>query len=148
MFTYKPVGRQRIRKYYAIDVAFISNHEYSFGSTRYGWRLENVVALELMRRMNPESDQLYYLNKHKAYEVDFVVVRSGRIDELIQVSYDFSNPSQKLYKREIGGLLKGSESVKCDNLTLIIMEGTPEVKTVEGKRIKIVKASDWLLGCE
>ena len=78
--------------------------------------------------MNPESDQLYYLKKHKAYEVDFVVVRSGRIDELIQVSYDFSNPSQKLYKREIGGLVKGSESVKCDNLTLIIMEGTPEVK--------------------
>lgn len=61
-----------------------------------------------MRRMNPESDQLYYLKKHKAYEVDFVVVRSGRIDELIQVSYDFSNPSQKLYKREIGGLVKGS----------------------------------------
>lgn len=148
MFSYKPVDRQRIRKYYAIDVAFISNHEYSFGSTGYGWRLENVVALELMRRMNPESDQLYYLKKHKAYEVDFVVVRSGRIDELIQVSYDFSNPSQKLYKREIGGLVKGSESVKCDNLTLIIMEGTPEVKTVEGKRIKIVKASDWLLGCE
>ena len=73
-------------------------------------------------------------------------MRSGRIDELIQVSYDFSNPSQKLYKREIGGLVKGSESVKFDNLTLIIMEGIPEVKTVEGKRITIVKASDWLLG--
>ena len=48
-------------------------------------------------------------------------MRSGRIDELIQVSYDFSNPSQKLYKREIGGLVKGSESVKCDNLTNIVL---------------------------
>lgn len=111
MFTYKPVGRQRIRKYYAIDVAFISNHEYSFGSTGYGWRLENVVALELMRRMNPESDQLYYLKKHKAYEVDFVVVRSGRIDELIQVSYDFSNPSQNSTSEKLVGLSKARKAL-------------------------------------
>lgn len=146
LFSYKPSERQKIRKYYAIDVAFMSNHEYSFGSPGFGWRLENIVALELMRRMNPESDQLYYLKKHKNYEVDYVVVRNSRIEELIQVTYDFRNPSQKLYNREVGGLIKGSKNVNCDKLTLIIMEGTPGIKEVEGKKINIVKASDWLLG--
>lgn len=145
LFSYKNLDRQRIRKYYAIDVAFISNHEYAFGSPGYGWRLENVIALELMRRINPESDQLFYLKKNRSYEVDFVIVKSGHVEELIQVTYDFSNPSTKLWNREIMGLVKGAIEVKCDNLTLIVMEGTPGVETVEGKSVKIVKASDWLL---
>lgn len=146
LFSYKNLERQTIRKYYAIDVAFMSNHEYAFGSPGYGWRLENVVALEIMRRINPESDQVFYLKKNKSYEVDFVVVKSSRVEELIQVTYDFSNPSVKLRNRELMGLVKGSEGVGCDNLTLVIMEGESRVETVGNKTIKIVKASEWLLG--
>lgn len=145
LFSYKNLDRQRIRKYYAIDVAFMSNHDYALGTVGYGWRLENVVALEIMRRLNSESDQVFYLKKNKSYEVDFVVVKSNRITELIQVTYDFSNPSVKLYNREIKGLVKGAEALGCDNLTLIIMEGTPRTETIGDKKIKIVKASEWLL---
>ena len=148
IFSYKNLDRQKIRKYYAIDVAFMSNHDYAFGSTGLGWRLENVVALEIMRRINPESDQVFYLKKNKSYEVDFVVVKSNHISELIQVTYDFSNPSTKLYNRELMGLVKGSEALGCDNLTLIIMEGTPRVETIGDKKINIVKASEWLLAIE
>ena len=97
LFSYKNLDRQKIRKYYAIDVAFISNHDYALGSPGYGWRLENVIALELMRRINPESDQLFYLKKNKSYEVDFVVVKSGNVVEPIRgfdyldffIFYDF-----------------------------------------------------------
>ncbi|MDE6106040.1 MAG: ATP-binding protein [Bacteroidales bacterium] len=145
IFSYKNLDRQKLRKYYAIDVAFMSNHDYAFGSPNFGWRLETVVALELMRRINPESDRLFYLKKHKNFEVDFVVVKSGRIDELIQVTYDFSNPSLKLRNRELMGLVKGAEAVGCDNLTLVIMEGNPSVETIQNKKINIVKATDWLL---
>ncbi|MDE6441050.1 MAG: ATP-binding protein, partial [Bacteroidales bacterium] len=74
-----------------------------------------------------------------------VVVKSGRIDELIQVTYDFSNPSLKLRNRELMGLVKGAEAVGCDNLTLVIMEGNPSVETIQNKKINIVKAADWLL---
>lgn len=148
LFSYKNLDRQKIRKYYAIDVAFISNHDYALGSPGYGWRLENVIALELMRRINPESDQLFYLKKNKSYEVDFVVVKSGNVVELIQVTYDFSNPSQKLWNRELMGLVKGSEAVNCDNLTLVVLEGKPGVEIIEDKKIKIVKASDWLLNLD
>lgn len=146
LFSYKNLDRQKIRKYYAIDVAFMSNHDYALGSPGYGWRLENVVALEIMRRLNPESDQVFYLKKNKSYEVDFVVVRSNHITELIQVTYDFTDPSVKLYNREIMGLVKGSDAVGCDNLTLIIMEGTPRTETIGDKTIRIVKASEWLAG--
>lgn len=145
VFSYKNLDRQKLRKYYAIDVAFMSNHDYALGSPNLGWRLEAVVALELMRRINPESDRLFYLKKHKNFEVDFVVVKSGRIDELIQVAYDFSNPSLKLRNRELLGLVKGAEAVGCDNLKLIIMEGHPRVETIHDKKINIVKASDWLV---
>lgn len=148
LFSYKNLDRQKIRKYYAIYVAFISNHDYALGSPGYGWRLENVIALELMRRINPESDQLFYLKKNKSYEVDFVVVKSGNVVELIQVTYDFSNPSQKLWNRELMGLVKGSEAVNCDNLTLVVLEGKPGVEIIEDKKIKIVKASDWLLNLD
>lgn len=145
IFSYKNLDRQKLRKYYAIDVAFMSNHDYAFGSPNFGWRLEAVVALELMRRINPESDRLFYLKKHKHFEVDFVVVKSGRIDELIQVTYDFSNPPLKLRNRELMGLVKGAEAVGCDKLTLVIMEGAPGVETIQNKKINIVKAADWLL---
>lgn len=145
VFSHKNLDRQKLRKYYAIDVSFMSNHDYAFGSPGFGWRLENVVALELMRRINSESDQLFYLKKNKSYEVDFVVVKSGRVDELIQVSYDFSNPSLKLRNRELMGLVKGADAVGCDRLTLVISEGEPRTEIIEGKRINIVKASEWLL---
>lgn len=146
LFSHKNLDRQKIRKYYAIDVAFMSNHEYAFGSPGFGWRLENIVALEIMRRINPETDQVFYLKKNKSFEVDFVVVKSNKINELIQVTYDFSNPSAKLYNREVMGLVKGSEDVGCNNLTLVIMEGMPRIESVGNKKINIIKASEWLLG--
>lgn len=145
IYSHKNIDRQKLRKYYASDVAFISNHDYALGSPGLGWRLENVVALELMRRINFETDRLFYLKKNKNYEVDFAVVKSGHIDELIQVAYDFVNPSLKLRNRELTGLVKGSLDVGCDNLTLIVMEGEPRVEKLKGKAINIVKASDWLL---
>ena len=144
VFSYKNLDRQKIRKYYAIDVAFMSNHEYALGSPGLGWRLENVVTLELMRRISPESDKLFYLKKNKDYEVDFVVVKNDKVSELIQVTNDFSDPSTKLRNRELIGLVKGSHAVGCDKLTLIVMEGSPRTETIDNKEIRIVKASDWL----
>lgn len=144
LFSFKNIDRQRTRKYYAVDVSFMVNHDYALGSAGLGWRLENVIAIELMRRVNPESDQIFYLKENKQYEVDFVIVRSGHIDELIQVTYDFKDPSTKQYKRELLGLVRGSEVTKCNNLTLIIMEGETREVTIEGKTISIIRASDWL----
>ncbi|MGN0230445.1 MAG: hypothetical protein ACI4BH_11615 [Muribaculaceae bacterium] len=62
-----------------------------------GWRLENTIAIELIRRMEYYSQQLFYLGRNKSYEVDFFVVERNHVSQLIQVTYDFANPGVKLY---------------------------------------------------
>ena len=79
------------------------------------------------------------------YAVDFVRTQANKVQELVQVTYDFSNPSTKLFNREVGGLTKASKITHCDNLTLIVMYG--ETGTIEhnGKKIRVVSASEWLV---
>lgn len=146
LYTFKSGEKQSLRKCYAIDPAFITNHEDFLQTPNLGWRLENVVAVELMRRMNSEIEQLFYLRKHKSFEVDFVRTKMGRVEELIQVTYNFQDPTVKLYNREVGGLLKGAASTKCQNLTLIMMDGEERVIEQDGYTINCVLAVNWFLG--
>lgn len=146
LYTFKSGEKRSLRKCYAIDPAFITNHEDFLQTPNLEWRLENVVAVELMRRMNSEIEQLFYLRKHKSFEVDFVRTKMGHVEELIQVTYDFQNPTVKLYNREVGGLLKGAASTKCRNLTLIMMDGEERVIEQDGYTINCVLAVNWLLG--
>ena len=133
------------RKCYAIDIAFISGHEDALSSDSYGWRLENTVAIELRRRTIPLLQDVRYLRIPKSFEVDFVVSDRNKVSELIQVTYNFNNPSTKLYNREIGGLLKGAEKTGCKNLTLILMEGETGSLKVGGLTVNRINAVDWLL---
>lgn len=144
-FSLKSSERNSARKMYAVDNAFISQHENALLTESFGLRLENVVAVELLRRLHSEYEQLYYLRKVQDFEVDFVVVESSHVRELIQVTYDFVEPSAKLYNREVNGLIKGSHLTRCDNLTLIMMRGEPRDIQVEGRIVHCVLAADWLL---
>lgn len=147
-YSYKSIERHTTEKLYAIDNAFISDRDNVLMSDNLGWRLENVVALELMRRCQTETEAVYYLRKPKSYEVDFVKVEQMKVKQLIQVTYDFKSPSAKLYSREIGGLLKGSADTGCDNLLLVMMTGEPTTIETEGKKIRTVTAAEWLTGNE
>ena len=144
-FSLKSKEKTMARKAYAIDPAFIDEHDNALLTESYGLRLENVVALEIARRIHSDYQQLYYLRKEREYEVDFVVVERNHVQELVQVTYDFSNPSEKLYKREIEGLTRGSVATHCDNLTLIVMYGDTGTIEHNGKKIRVVNAADWLL---
>ncbi len=148
LYSFKNRDRQNMRKFYAIDPAFISNHEDSMQKPNLGWKLENVVAIELMRRMNNEVEQLYYYKKARHFEIDFVRVRLSKIEELIQVTYDFKNPTTKQYNREIGGLIKGAQLTGCQRLLLVMMEGQPQTIEKDGFVIQCVRATDWLLANE
>lgn len=147
-FSYKSMERRISRKFYAVDMLFITHHETPLQTENLGWRLENIVAIELYRRMNRESDNLYYIRKSSTFEVDFVVTSYSHVKELIQVTYSFNNPTTKQYNREVGGLLKGADLTHCDKLTLIVMEGETKTITVGDKTIQQVLATDWLLGKE
>ena len=147
-YSFKSVERRSTEKLYTIDNAFISDRDNVLMSDNLGWRLENAVAMELMRRCQTETEAIYYLRKPKSYEVDFVVVERMKIKQLIQVTYDFKSPSAKLYSREIGGLLKGSADTGCDNLLLIMMTGDSTTIEAGGKRVRTVTAAEWLTGKE
>lgn len=145
-FSFKSIERQTMRKAYCIDNAFITNHDDALQTENLGWRLENVIAIELFRRMENEMQQLYYLRQHKSYEVDFAIVERTKVRKLIQVTYDFNQPKTKLYNREIGGLLKGAAATGCTDLTLIMMSGEEGNIEINGLTIHKVLAIHWLIG--
>lgn len=144
-YSFKSIERQNYRKVYAIDTAFVTEHADVLQTDSWGWRLENGVCVELLRRMEYASQELFYLRENRSYEVDFAVVDRGHVTQLVQVTYDFSNPSTRLYNREIGGLLKGATATRCNNLTLIMMHGESRDIKEGDYTIHCITATDWLL---
>lgn len=145
-YSFKSIERSRTRKCYAIDIAFVAQREHTLQTENWGWRMENIVAIELLRRMEYATQELYYLRENRSYEVDFAVVDSGHVIQLIQVTYDFTNPKTRLYNREIGGLIKDAKATRCTNLTLVMMSGKASDIEIDGLTVHCVLATDWLLG--
>ena len=144
-YSFKSIERQNFRKVYAIDTAFVTDHTDVLQTDNWGWRLENVVCVELLRRMEYATQELFYIKENRSYEVDFAVVDQGHVTELVQVTYDFSKPSTKLYNREVGGLLKGAAATRCHNLSLVMMHGEPRDIQVGDYLVHCVLVTDWLL---
>lgn len=144
-FSFKSIERQTMRKTYAIDTALVTNHSFVLQPENLGWRLENVIAIELFRRIEFDTQQIFYLKQNKSYEVDFALVDRGHVIQLIQVTYNFTNPTRKLYNREIGGLIKGATATGCKNLTLIMMSGDTGDICINGLTVHCVLATQWLL---
>lgn len=118
-------------------------HERNLATSNYGWRLENAIYIELLRRTSPLMQEIYcYRQTSRSPEVDFVVTDRGIVTELIQVSYNIDN--EKTFNREIKALVEAAANTGCDNLILITMDRTETVKSGD-KTIKIVSAIDWLL---
>lgn len=143
-FSLKSSERRSVHKYYAIDPAMIAKRDEALMTESLGLRLENMVAVELKRRAAID-EQIYYFRKVREYEVDFVRVKGTQVQELIQVTYDFTQPRTKLYNREVVNLIKASNVLHCDNLTLVMMYGEQRDIVEGGKTIHCVLATDWLL---
>lgn len=140
-FSYKSKDRVRNEKVYVVDTAFVTEREDNFSLENLGWKLENVVCIELMRRYKPLFCDIFYY-KEAASQVDFVIAKDGNVQELIQVSYDIS--TEKTRNREIRGLKNAAKKLKCNNLTLVTFE---EQDTIEedGYNINVIPATEWLL---
>lgn len=142
-FSYKSNVRLRSDKIYIIDTGLMTYRHNALSTENLGWRLENVVMLELLRRTNPAYQDIYYYRPRSASrEVDFVVTDHSKVMELIQVSLDISN--LKTLKRELTALVEASRKMRCDNLTLIAMSQT-RVEELDGVKIKVISAREWLL---
>src|SRR3989344_3107777 len=142
IFSYKIKNQmQHQRKIYFIDNVFINSISTKF-SNNFGRLYENIVAVELKRR----KKECYYWKNVEKEEVDFVIKDNNRIDQLIQVCYDISDPDTK--KREIKSLLKASKDLKCDNLLIINKDHSSE-ENLEWfgikRKINFIPLWKWLL---
>ena len=142
IFSYKIKDQMQYpKKIYFIDNAFINSISTKF-SNNFGRLYENTVAVELKRR----KKECYYWKNMEKEEVDFVVKNDAKIDQLIQVCYDISDPDTK--KREIRALLKASKDLKCKNLLVINKDysGEEDLEWFGIKRkIKFIPLWKWLL---
>lgn len=142
-YSFKSKERIRNTKAYIVDCGLQNNRENSFAPENIGWRLENVIYTELLRRCSNEFlDIYYYKASTRSKEVDFVVCNQDKAVELIQVAYNIDN--SKTFNRETSSLVKASKILHCNKLTLIAMTTTREV-IIEDKKIHICSAIEWLL---
>lgn len=142
-FSYKSSERIRGDKVYIIDTGLMTYRHNALSSENLGWRLENVVLMELRRRTNPSYQDIYYYRPGStSREVDFVVTDHSKATELIQVSLDISNP--KTLKRELMALVEASRKLQCDNLTLVAMSQT-RTEILDDVKINVISAHQWLL---
>ena len=140
-FSYKSAERVLNEKVYVVDTAFASDKEGVLASDNLGWRLENVVLIELLRRTKPLFADIFYY-KGRESQVDFVVAKNGKVLELVQVSFSIANP--KTEHREIKGLKDASKALDCDKMTLVTLDTERDIATDRGD-IRVVSAANWLI---
>ncbi|MEA3307005.1 MAG: DUF4143 domain-containing protein, partial [Elusimicrobiota bacterium] len=124
-------------KFYAIDSALSQTIGFKF-SSNIGHIYENIVFLELKRR----NKDLYYWKSKNGKEVDFIIRSGGKIEEAIQVCFNFIN--EKTKKREIEGLLKAKEELQSLKFTIISEDEKREEK-IGNITIQIIPLWEWLL---
>jgi hypothetical protein len=131
------------KKVYCIDNGFVETMSFK-ASEDFGRLMENLVAIELMRRKSYwfKNQEIYYWKDYQQNEVDFVVKEGEMIKQLIQVTY--ASNKDEIEIREIKGLLKASELLDCNNLLIITWDYEDET-IVENKKIVFKPLWKWLL---
>lgn len=142
-FSFKSRERLTCIKSYVVDTGVIANRENALLGENIGWKLENIVLIELLRRYSSAAEDIYYYKPStRQKEVDFVVCRQGTVLELIQVSYSLEDKTT--FKREVSALTAASAKTHCDKLVVICMDDSRNIE-VDGKTIRIQNAVEWLL---
>ena len=123
------------KKIYCADTGLINAVSFRFREEK-GRLLENLTHQALKRRY----DNIYY---HKGqHECDFLVKEGLKITQAIQVTLTMKDPETKT--REMKGLLEAMETHKLKE-GLIITENENRTITIDGKKITVKPAHQWLL---
>ncbi len=127
-----------IPKLYVVDNGFPT----IYGLKDEGFRMENLVAVELLRRKyywRPLMEVYYWESRGK--EVDFVVREGGEVRQLIQVS---ASMDQDVRRREFSALSSASKALGCNDLK-VITGGEEGIEEWDGRSIELIPLWKWLL---
>ncbi|HJH30663.1 MAG TPA: ATP-binding protein [Methanosarcinaceae archaeon] len=129
-----------IPKIYLTDIGFVT----LYGVDDRGRRIENVVAIELLRKKNYLKPllEVYYWKDTSGKEVDFVLTDRMEVKQLIQVCYDIDDILTK--ERELKSLVKASKELGCSDLLVITWDYEDE-QVFKNKNIRYVPLWKWLL---
>lgn len=124
-------------KIYSIDTGLRNAISFKFSKDK-GRTYENIIAIQLKRN----KKELYYWKNAQNEEVDFVIKKGEKVEQLIQVCYDLLE--EKTKSREIKSLIKASTDLACNKLAILTENYEGEEK-IENKKIKFIPVWKWLL---
>lgn len=105
------------KKIYGIDPGIITMMAFATSENK-GRIMENAVLLELLRKKSRDPElEIYYWKDYQHHEVDFVVKKGPRIQQLLQVT--FASNKEEIKERELRSLQKGEKELRCKELKVI-----------------------------
>ena len=125
--------RETNPKYYFVDNGIISILAMDVDTSL----LENMVAMELLRRYGLE-EQVFFYNKN--VEVDFYIPDAATA---IQVSYN-PKKSDETWERESTALIKLSKVLDCKRLIILTYELEENIE-LKGLNIEVIPVWKWLI---
>ena len=125
--------RETNPKYYFVDNGIISILAMDVDTSL----LENMVAMELLRRYGLE-EQVFFYNKN--VEVDFYIPDAATA---IQVSYN-PKKSDETWERGSTALIKLSKVLDCKRLIILTYELEENIE-LKGLNIEVIPVWKWLL---
>jgi predicted AAA+ superfamily ATPase len=140
-FSYKVREQEKSpRKVYAVDSGLASVAGFQV-SQNVGRMAENLVFLELERRALSAADlEIYYWKDPQHREVDFIVKRGQKPEELIQVCW---NPMarNKTRDREIKAMFKAATELKLEKCIILNedYEGEEKINGIVARYIPLWK---------
>lgn len=139
IFSYNIKDRaQYPRKSYAGDTGLF----YSIQGTHDKGRIyENLVFLELKRRLPDQQEICYWKNKN-GDETDFIIKQGTTVQKIIQVTTDLTGDDT--LKRETDGLVSCAKEFDL-NEGLILTESMEKTLIVDSVKIHFKPCITWLL---
>ncbi|MGC8558350.1 MAG: ATP-binding protein [Nitrososphaeria archaeon] len=143
---YSPKLKQQViapKKIYCIDTGLANVMSFKT-EERYGKTMENLVAVELLRKKSYwySSLEIFYWKDHRQNEVDFVIKDGAQVKQLLQVTY--ASERTEIDNREIRALLRAGSELKCNNMALITWDYEDEL-IEDGRKISCIPLWKWLL---
>jgi len=129
------------KKAYVVDNGFITSKAVQH-SPNNGKYMENLVFTELVKRGSESNREIFYYHTRNDREVDFALKSGTEITELIQVTYESSNPD--VVQREIKALVEAGKELNVSNLLVLTWDDKREMEK-DGMTIKFRPLWEWLL---